>query len=187
MTKMEFGRLAGAMILTLSLALSTPAFAFGGKSGGGGGGGGNTTNSGGGGGGGNSGGGNSSQTTVVDPTSAVGSVPTMDQVQDEIGNSNWVTAIAELKVYLRANPKSADGWNLLGYSYRNHGDLKLSEAAYDHALKLNPNHINALSYQGVLYVKLGQLDDAKANLAKIAKICGNTTCPQYTALSQALG
>ena len=74
----------------------------------------------------------------------------------------------------------------LGFSYRSHGDLKLADAAYDTALKLNPKHTGALEYQGILYIKLGKADEAKSNLGKIKAICG-TTCTEYKDLAKALG
>ena len=39
------------------------------------------------------------------------------------------------------------------------------------ALKIHPKHRNALGYQGELYIQLGQIDKAKANLAKLEQIC----------------
>ena len=39
------------------------------------------------------------------------------------------------------------------------------------ALDFNPDHKGALEYQGEMYVELGQLDKAKANLAKLVKLC----------------
>lgn len=157
-------RFAGAALLALTLTLSTPAFAIMG-----------------------SGGGSDASTapTTTSPQKASG--PTLASIQAEIDASNWTQAITDLKVFLKANPKSADGWNMLGFSYRNHGDLKLSDGAYDRALKIDPNHTGALSYQGILYIQMGKTDEAKANLAKIEQICGNTTCAAYTALAKALG
>lgn len=121
------------------------------------------------------------------PQPTANTTPTLDGARADIAASDWTKAIADLKLILKANPKSADAFNLLGFSYRNSGDLKAADAAYERALKLNPNHTGALSYQGVLYVKLGKLDEAKANLAKIAKLCGNTTCAEYVELSKAIG
>jgi Flp pilus assembly protein TadD len=172
MTRSTIGRLAGTTLLVLALAAGTPALAF--NTGGEGGGAGSNDNA-------------SASTSTSTTTTTKSSTPTMVTIQADIKASSWTKAIADLRSYLKANVKSADGWNLLGYSYRNHGDLKLADAAYDRALKLNPNHVDALSYQGVLYVKLGQTADAKANLDKIAKVCGNTTCPQYVALAKAIG
>jgi tetratricopeptide (TPR) repeat protein len=174
MTRSTFGRLTGATLIVLALAAGTPALAFntGGESGGSGGGG--------------NAGGNDNAAYSASPTTK-SATPTMSAIQADIKASSWTKAIADIRSYLKANPKSADGWNLLGYSYRNHGDLKLADSAYDRALKLNPNHVDALSYQGVLYVKLGEAAEARANLDKIAKVCGNTTCPQYVALAKAIG
>ena len=166
MTRLTLGRLAGTALLVLAFAAGTPALAF------------NSNDE-----GGSSGGGNSAPAA----TSTKSATPTMVDIQADIKASSWTKAIADLRAFLKANPKSADGWNLLGYSYRNHGDLKLADSAYDRALKIDPNHVDALSYQGVLYVKLGQTAEAKANLDKIAKVCGNTTCPQYVALAKAIG
>ena len=59
--------------------------------------------------------------------------------------------------------------------------------AYAKALKLDPKHTGALEYQGVLFIKLNQIDKAKANLALIKSICGNTTCESYVDLAKAIG
>jgi tetratricopeptide (TPR) repeat protein len=161
----SIGRFAGIALFTAALALSAPAMAYDNNSG------------------------SSNNTTIIDPPpgpTTHNSGPTLSVIRADIVAQNWTKAIADLKVFLKANSKSADGWNLLGYSYRNHGDLKLADGAYDRALKLNPNLIDALSYQGILYIKLGETSEAQDNLAKIKTICGNTTCPQYVALSKAL-
>jgi cytochrome c-type biogenesis protein CcmH/NrfG len=158
MTTTRIGRLAGMGLLALALAVSGPALAI------------DT-------------GGGSTDTTTAAPAAA----PSLATARADIAASNWTKAISDLKAFLKGNSKSADGWNLLGFSYRNHGDLKLADTAYDRALKLDPKHTGALSYQGILYIKLGKTDEAKANLAKIETICGNTTCAEYVALSKALG
>ena len=163
MTHSKSARLAGAAMLVVSMAVSAPVLAF------------------------NSDSSSADTSNTAASSTQTTSAPTMAAVQADIQASDWAKAIADLKLFLKADPKSADGWNLLGYSYRQHGDLSLADTAYDRALKLNPNHIDALSYQGILYMKLNKPDEAKANLSKIAKICGNTTCPQYVALAQAIG
>ena len=169
MTKLTLSRIAGAAALAIALSAAPAAFAL------------DT-------------GGNDTTTAAPAPmkttpksTKPAVVVPTLAVARADIAANNWVKAIADLKLIVKASPKSADGWNLLGFSYRNHGDLKLADTAYDTALKLNPNHTGALSYQGLLYIKMGHADEAKANLAKIAKICGNPTCPEYVELKKALG
>ena len=134
-------------------------------------------------------GGNDTTTTssATAPKATSVAPPTLEVARSDIAANDWVKAIADLKLIVKADPKSADAFNLLGFSYRNHGDLKAADAAYERALNINPNHTGALSYQGVLYVKLGKLDEAKANLVKIEKLCGNTTCAEYVELSKAIG
>jgi cytochrome c-type biogenesis protein CcmH/NrfG len=160
MTSFTSRRLAAAAALALTLAITAPAFAF------------NTTET---------------DSSTPPPVVAKHTTPTLADANADIKVQDWAKAISDLKAFLKANSKSADGWNLLGFSYRNHGDLKLADTAYDRALTLDPNHTGALSYQGILYIKLGKTDEAKANLAKLATICGNTTCPEYVALAKALG
>jgi len=112
--------------------------------------------------------------------------PTLATARADIAAKNWTKAIKDLTAIVKANPSSADAYNLLGYSYRNAGNYDRAGQAYTKALKLNPKHTGALEYQGVLFIKLGQKDKAQANLDKIKAICG-TTCEEYTDLAKALG
>ena len=161
MTSFKFDRLAGAALIAITLVASVPALAM------------------------DTGGGSDASTSTT--STSMTAVPTLATGRADIDAQNWAKAITDLKAFLKANSKSADGWNLLGFAYRNHGDLQLADSAYDRALKLDPKHTGALSYQGILYIKLGKTDEAKANLAKIQTICGNTTCPEYVELAKALG
>ena len=67
--------------------------------------------------------------------------------------------------------KQADKYNLLGFTARKNGDLKSAGVYYEKALEINPKHIQALEYQGELYLQLGDIDQAKRNLEKINEIC----------------
>ena len=158
-----WSRIAGIAALTLTLAIAPPALAVdtGSDSG--------STSSG------TSGG-----------TQAAPAAPSMATARADIAAKNWTQAIADLKLIVAASPGNADAFNLLGYSYRNAGSYQLAGRAYAKALKLDPKHTGALEYQGVLFIKLGQLDKAKANLEKIKGICG-TSCEEYTDLAKALG
>ena len=46
-----------------------------------------------------------------------------------------------------------------------------SEAAYERALKLNPQHKGALEYMGELYITLGENIKAKELLTRLKKVC----------------
>jgi tetratricopeptide (TPR) repeat protein len=67
--------------------------------------------------------------------------------------------------------KKADKYNLLGFTARKSGNLNSAADYYSKALEINPKHIQALEYQGELYLQLGDLDEAKKNLEKIKTIC----------------
>lgn len=67
--------------------------------------------------------------------------------------------------------KEADKYNLLGFTARKSGDLNVAAEYYKKALEINPKHIQALEYQGELYLQLGEMEKAKKNLEKIKTIC----------------
>ncbi|HWA18672.1 MAG TPA: tetratricopeptide repeat protein [Devosia sp.] len=112
-------------------------------------------------------------------------VPSMSEARADINAARWKSAIAKLKLIIADNGSNADAYNLLGYAYRNLEDYKRAGQYYARALKLDPNHTGALEYQGILFVKLGELDNAKANLAKLGTICG-TSCEEYEDLAKAI-
>jgi Flp pilus assembly protein TadD len=103
-----------------------------------------------------------------------------------IAKSDWAGAIKMLRVIVKQQPKNADALNLLGYSLRQSGDMKEAEAWYLKALRLKPNHLGANEYLGELYVMTGQMAKAKARLAALQKICGNTSCEEYQDLARAI-
>ncbi len=76
-----------------------------------------------------------------------------------------------LKSLKKVDTDEADRLNLLGFTARKSGDLAAAGDYYQQALALNPRHTGALEYQGELFIQLGKIELAKANLAKIDKIC----------------
>ena len=74
-------------------------------------------------------------------------------------------------ITVRTPSKQADKYNLLGFTARKRGDLNAAAEYYTNALKLNPKHLQALEYQGELYLQLGEIEKAKNNLKKIKTIC----------------
>ena len=71
----------------------------------------------------------------------------------------------------KINTDEADRLNLLGFTARKSGNLTAAADFYEQALALNPRHTGALEYQGELFIQLGKIELAKANLEKIDKIC----------------
>ncbi len=93
------------------------------------------------------------------------------EVNKLIKLEKFAEAHKKLKKMKKVITDEADRLNLLGFTARKSGDLNTAGDYYQQALALNPKHTGALEYQGELFLQLGKIDLAKANLAKIDKIC----------------
>lgn len=131
---------------------------------------------------------------ALEPLNAAG---TEDAVVETEGVGDYDTAKALIKdkqdyagalpilvALTEAQPDYADAWNLRGFANRKLGNMDEAAAAYDTALKLNPDHLGALEYQGEMFIQTGKLEQAQANLAKLQVICGD--CEQAQDLKKAL-
>ena len=78
------------------------------------------------------------------------------------------------------NERTADFYNLLGYSYRkqNNPDLDKSYSFYMIALKADPNHIPTLEYLSELYIELGN-ENKSIELIKKIKYLDNNNFTHY--------
>ena len=95
-----------------------------------------------------------------------------------INKSDYSSAIPLLRRELERNSRDADAHNYMGYALRKSNDLKNSAVHYAKALEINPKHLGALEYQGELFLTIGNLDLAKANLQKLDKLCW-LGCDEY--------
>lgn len=111
-------------------------------------------------------------------------LPSYADAQAAVDAADWPTAQRILAQLIVAQPENADVWNLYGYTSRNMKLAGPALEAYDTALKLDPDHLGALEYQGEMFVELKRLDDAKANLAKLRDLCGD--CEQVVDLEAAI-
>jgi tetratricopeptide (TPR) repeat protein len=119
-------------------------------------------------------------------------VPAAATAADKLANARaliaakqWPGALDELK---RVNDTAGADWNnLMGYSLRKgkSPDLAASQQHYDEALRIDPNHRNALEYSGELFLMKGELDKAEARLATLAGVCSGS-CEQHTELKAAI-
>jgi tetratricopeptide (TPR) repeat protein len=103
-----------------------------------------------------------------------------------IASKNFTSALASLKIADRNYPNNADINNLLGYSARNLKQNTAAASYYTKALRINPNHLGALEYQGELFVTTKKITAAKRNLAKLKQLCG-VSCEEYLDLKKAIG
>ncbi|MBA2397567.1 MAG: tetratricopeptide repeat protein [Bradyrhizobium sp.] len=96
---------------------------------------------------------------------------------------DYTAAIAQLKALGRDD--SAAVANLIGYSYRQLGDYKVSQVWYERALKADPNHVKTWQYYGLWQVEQGNRESAQYHLNKIAALAG-TSSEEYRSLAAAL-
>jgi Flp pilus assembly protein TadD len=109
----------------------------------------------------------------------------LTQARALIAKKDWNAAIAELQRAMRTQPDSADAHNLLGYSYRNAGQIDKAFDEYAIALKLDPKHKGAHEYVGVAYLLDHKPEKAKEHLAALKAICGEN-CEEYQDLAKAI-
>ncbi len=102
--------------------------------------------------------------------------------------NDWRTAIAELSIAVKAEPKNADAHNLLAYSNRKQVQPNLSKAFehYKIALQLDPKHKGAHEYICEAYLMDKKPEEAGKHLAILEQLCGNKTCEEYADLAKAL-
>ena len=102
-----------------------------------------------------------------------------------VDTGDFNKAIEYLDKAVKANPKSADGYNLLGYSHRKLGDVDKAFTYYRQALALDRNHRGANEYIGELYLELGDLAKAEERLKILDGACF-FGCEEYTDLKNAI-
>lgn len=110
----------------------------------------------------------------------------LEKVNLLLGKNDFSAAFSALKLADAEYANNADVNNLLGFSARKLKQYKSAATYYTKALKINPNHLGALEYQGELFVQTKKMAAAKKNLAKLKKICG-TNCGEYLDLKKAIG
>jgi tetratricopeptide (TPR) repeat protein len=92
----------------------------------------------------------------------------------------YAAAIDKLKSL--GHDENADVANLIGYSSRKLGRYDDSKVWYERALAADPKHTVTWSYYGMWHAEQGNLLKAKEYLTKVASLCGNTSCREYTML-----
>ena len=128
--------------------------------------------------------------TTAAPTPTPAAVKSVNselaKVTTLLNANNFKQALSDLKVIDAEFKNNADVNNLLGYSSRKLKQYKPAATYYEKALKINPNHLGALEYQGELFVLTNKVSAAKKNLVKLEKLCG-LKCGEYLDLKKAIG
>jgi Flp pilus assembly protein TadD len=99
---------------------------------------------------------------------------------------DWKAAAAHLSKAAAAEPNNADIQNWLGFAQRKLGNMDAAFAAYDTALKLNPQHKHAHEYIGEAYLLVNDLPKAEKHLAELQRLCTPLPCEEYKDLKRAV-
>jgi tetratricopeptide (TPR) repeat protein len=97
---------------------------------------------------------------------------------------DYKNAVPVLQQIVAKDPRNADAFNLLGYSYRKLGDHQKALGYYTQALTIDPDHLGANEYLGELYLEMKDVTKAQQRLEVLAKACNK--CEEYEDLEQAI-
>jgi tetratricopeptide (TPR) repeat protein len=113
------------------------------------------------------------------PTTATKSVATqLSAIRELVAAQNFASAKTALEQADQQFPNNADVNNLLGFVNRKLKQYSQSATYYTKALKIDPNHLGALEYQGELFMIQKKTALAKKNLDKLKQLCG-VKCEEY--------
>jgi tetratricopeptide (TPR) repeat protein len=84
-----------------------------------------------------------------------------------IKKHEWGAAEEAFRGAIAVRKDFPEAWNELGHVLKRERRFEEAVAAYHEALRLRPDYAQALEYLGEAYVAMGQLDQARATLAKL--------------------
>jgi len=96
---------------------------------------------------------------------------------------DWNAAIRSLTAAAQWEGDNPEIHNLLGFAYRNDGQLEPAFRHYQRALKLDPRHLGAHEYIGEAYLMTMNVAKAEEHLAALTRICPRV-CEQRDDLKQ---
>lgn len=108
-----------------------------------------------------------------------------DRAATLVKQRRYAEAVPLLKRVVRAQPRNADAYNLLGFATRKLGHPQDAISYYEKALRIDPGHRGAHEYLGEAYLELGQIDKAREHLAFLDQDCW-MGCEELTDLKAAV-
>jgi tetratricopeptide (TPR) repeat protein len=88
-----------------------------------------------------------------------------------INQERFAEAFAALTRAQTAVGPHPDVLNYMGFTSRKLGRLDTSLSYYRQALAIDPNHLGANEYLGELYIQMGDIPRARAQLARLDQLC----------------
>ena len=89
----------------------------------------------------------------------------------QINREDYEGAIQTLQEAANALGPHPDILTYLGFANRHLGRYDVALRYYREALAINPDHKGANEYLGEMYIEMGQMDKARAQLAKLEELC----------------
>ncbi len=87
--------------------------------------------------------------------------------QERKANKAFENAITQFKKVLQHDPRHYEAANELGYSLRRTGDMQNAVGAYNYALQLKPDFLEAIEYRGQAFVSLGLFEQARKSYLRL--------------------
>jgi Flp pilus assembly protein TadD len=117
--------------------------------------------------------------------SSLANDPEYRRAEALVAAGRWAEALPVLILLERDVQNQPDIHNLLGIVHRKLGDYPTSKRHYDRALELDLDHAPTLEYQGEWFLETGDLAAARANLARLRRLCA--ACQELRDLEAAFG
>lgn len=108
----------------------------------------------------------------------------LERGKQAIEAQDWERAASHLERAAKSDPRNADVFNLLAYSYRHLDRIDDAFVYYGRALDLDPRHLGAHEYIGEAYLMVGDLAKAEGHLATLQEIC--VSCEEAEELAEAI-
>jgi tetratricopeptide (TPR) repeat protein len=119
------------------------------------------------------------------PTSSETSKIEYQTAKRAIDAGRYNIAIPILEKLVKAEPRNANGWNLLAYSNRKLKKYDKALAQYRTALAIDSKHLGAHEYLGELYLALGDFKSAMSIRKRLALLCARG-CSELVDLDKAI-
>lgn len=87
--------------------------------------------------------------------------------QEKKANKAFAKAASHFKKVLQHDPRHYEAANELGYSLRKTGDYQNAVGAYNYALQLKPDFLEAIEYRGEAFVALGLFEQARKSYLRL--------------------
>src|SRR6266550_9276496 len=96
--------------------------------------------------------------------------PRLQEAQELLSQGRVEEAKQKIQEQLGQNPKSVEGYNMLGILYTGQKDYENALDAFQHALKLNPNSVRTRINLGNIYIAQEKLGSAEKEFREVLRI-----------------